>query len=118
MEPASFITHQGKRVLLIDFAGCAPEDFVERIARVREVVDDQPPASLLILTDVTGASFNSGTNALMKSYSKANSPFVKRSAVVGATGLRRIILQGVRVFTGRDIRPFDDRESALNWLVD
>lgn len=54
----------------------------------------------------------------MKSYSKANSPFVKKSAVVGATGLRRIILQGVRMFTGRDIRPFDDCESALNWLVD
>jgi hypothetical protein len=116
--PASFLTHRGRKILLVDLVDCTAQEIVERIPAIRKVVDEQPLASLLVLTDVRGARFNSTTNDAMNRYSKANSPYVKRSAVVGATGLRRIVLQGVRLFTGRDIRSFDDRESALAWLVE
>lgn len=118
MVPTSFLAHRGKQVLIIDFQGCSAQEIVDRIPEVRKVVDTQALGSLLVLTDVRGARFNSNTNDEMKRYSKANSPYIKRSAVVGATGLRRIILQGVRLFTGRDIRSFDDRETALDWLVE
>ena len=53
-----FINHRGKQVLLVDFSNCPASD-VERIARtVPDYVMTQARGSVLMLTDLTGASFD------------------------------------------------------------
>ena len=48
-----------------------------------------------------------------------NKPYVIASAVVGVSGLQRVILEGVLKFTGRgNLKPVATRELAFEWLAD
>lgn len=76
-----------------------------------------PRNSVLILTDATNARYNRQSAAAMKEFAAQNSPFVKASAVVGADGLREVLLDAVRFFTRRPIKACATREEALEWLV-
>ena len=79
-----FITHQGKQILLVDLSNCSTAE-VERIVRaVPEVVTTRPRASVLILSDFTGASFDEEAIRAMKESAVFDKPYVKRSAWVGA----------------------------------
>ena len=115
--PIRFVQHGGQRVLVVDFERCSPEEFLRRIGIAKRIIASEPPASVRLLTLCSEAHFNRDVSEAMKRYSVENGPYVARSAVVGATGLRAIILHAVRIATGRDIRPFDDVERAKDWLV-
>ncbi len=53
-----FISHDGKKILLVDFSNCSAAE-VEKVCRaVPEVVTTLPLNSVLILSDYTGASFD------------------------------------------------------------
>jgi hypothetical protein len=53
-----FIDHRGNKILLVDMSDC-PANEVEEIARaVPEYVTVNPPGSVFVLTDFTGAAFD------------------------------------------------------------
>ena len=79
-----FITHQGKQILVVDLSNCSTAE-VERIIRaVPEVVTTRPRASVLILSDFTGASFDEEAIWAMRESAVFDKPYVERSAWVGA----------------------------------
>ena len=86
-ERIHFISHQGKKILLIDFSNCsAPE--VEKIARAApETVTAQPRGSVLVLADFTGASFDHEALRAMKESAVFHKPYISKSAWVGAENL-------------------------------
>lgn len=111
---------KGKKILYFDARKMPGEDLSGlkvMLAKAREMIDAQPRGSVLILTDLRDTGFTSESNSLMKDFSGANTPFVKASAVVGATGLRKMVIISIRTFTGRDIQTFDTSEEAEEWLV-
>ncbi|MBI4726562.1 hypothetical protein HY768_04970 [candidate division TA06 bacterium] len=69
------------------------------------------------MTDVTRAHYTTQTVDTMKEFSQAVTPYVLASAAVGVSGIKRIVLQSLVRLSGRDIRMFDDREQALDWLA-
>ena len=86
-ERIQFISHQKSQVLLVDFSRCSAVD-VEKIARaVPETVTAQPRASVLLLADFTGASFNDEALRAMKESAVFNKPYIKKSAWVGTENL-------------------------------
>ena len=118
MQRVHFIDHRGVRVLLTDYS--PPITEAEGLAvmdECRRLVAQQPPQSLLLLTDVTGAYFNTRAVQGLKELAAHNSPYVRRSAVVGVSGLQKIIYQAVQRFVKRDIVLFATRPEALDWLV-
>jgi hypothetical protein len=46
-----------------------------------------------------------------------NAPYVRRAAVVGISGLQRLIYEGVQAFSRRRIPLFESRQEALRWLI-
>ena len=118
MERTRFIEHQGKRILLLDYAGIKdPEEALRSIRESKEVVARQPPASLLVMTVVRDARYNAAVLQGMKELAAHNAPYVKASAVVGMSGLHRIAYQAVILFSKRNIKVFDQEAEALDWLV-
>jgi hypothetical protein len=118
MERTRFVDHKGKRILLLDYSGMtSPEEEIAEIRHSIDVVAGQPRDSLLVLTDVSDARYNAASLQALKELAAHNAPFVTASAVVGITGLRRIAYQAVIVFSKRNIRAFDTREAAKDWLV-
>lgn len=118
MERTRFIEHQGKRILLLDYAGVRdPDEALRAIQHSKEVVARQPPGSLLVMTVVRDARYNAAVLQGMKELAAHNAPYVKASAVVGMSGLHRIAYQAVILFSKRNIKTFDHESDALDWLV-
>src|ERR1700739_1682866 len=91
-----FITHHGKQILVVDLSNCTAAE-VEKIARtVPEVVTLQRPASVRILSDFTGASFNKEAILAMKESAVFDKPYVKKSAFVGAESLPHVFYDNLK----------------------
>lgn len=119
MERTRFIEHRGSRILLLDYSGITdPAEALREIELSRKMVARQPPGSLLALTYVRDARYNTEIVQALKGLVEHNRPYVKASAVVGLAGIQRAVYQTLLLFSKRVIRTFDDMEEAKDWLVE
>jgi len=118
MKACTTIIHKGKTIVVADVAGATSEEAMLIMQDAQKKIVALPPKSVLLLTDATDVAYNRDTANALKAYASHITPHIKASAVVGADGVRSIILQVVATFTGRDIKAFKDREEALDWLVE
>ena len=116
-EKAQIINHNNKEVVLVDLSNGTPTDIPLILFAAVEFIRNAPPKSRLVLTDVSNATYNKQVSDEMKEFSTKNTPFVKASAVVGADGVRLILLQTLIFLTRREIKTFTTREAALDWLT-
>jgi hypothetical protein len=112
-----FITHMGKRVLSIDYSHSDVPTMKAVAEEGHRMIAREPLNSVLTLSDVTGTGFDQESVEVLKSKVAANAPYVKRAAVVGISGLQRLIYEAVKLFTRRSIALFSRREEALDYLV-
>lgn len=113
----TFIMHQEKEILFLDFSNTQPHEVLQTIEEAKPVIRSRPERSILTLTDVTNARFSEAVSDGMKQFTVHNKPYVKAGAVVGVTGLKRIIFSAVIAFSRRNLETFDDIEQAKHWLV-
>ena len=117
MQRCQFVDHKGKKVLVLDCTGCQPEDFDAMIDECARVVQSQPQNSVLTMTIAAGGMFDSGTVEKLKNLTRDNAPFVRQSAVVGVTGLQKVVLTAVSLFSKRKFNLFDDKQAAMDFLT-
>ena len=117
MGSCEILTHKGKNIFLVNLANCSPQSTFSILDEAAAMIAKSAPKSALILTDSTGATYNAEVSTAMKNFSSKNTPFVKGSAVIGADAMRKVLVAAIRLATKRDIRTFDSREEALDWLV-
>ena len=96
MERVYFTEYKGKKLLYIDMPKCSAEEMFEIIANAREIIRNQPEASVFSLTDVTDAWFDPEVIDAMKEFVAGDKPYVVAAAVVGVTGRSRKSI-GIRV---------------------
>lgn len=118
MPRVEFILHKGAQILDLDCRGSKDvNDNIAIFQKAQKMAMLEPLKSVKLITDVSDAHYDSDGVKAMKAFSKAVTPHMKASAAVGVTGLKKIILQSLIMLTGREIRLFDTREQALEWLV-
>lgn len=117
MERVVFVEHKGKQILLIDFSHCQPAEILEVMAQAGRIVSTQPKGSVLTLTDGTDAHYNSQVTEAMRQYVKDNQPYVRAAAVVGMSGLRKVVMQTLKVLTKREFSLCDSRQEAMDYLA-
>ena len=118
MAKVGFIEHHKIRILSLDVS--RSQNAEENIAAFQEaqaIIVKQPPKSVRLLTDVTQAHYTQQAVDAMKQFSQAVTPYVLASATTGVSGIKKIVLQSLVRLSGRDIRMFDTREQALDWLA-
>ena len=118
----SYIVHKGVRILHIDHSEVVDLPAVEAaqafFEMARKEVASQPAGSVRMLTTMSPRlRFNTELTTLERQFVQANTPYMKRSAVVGLPPLGKAILATLRFASGRDIRAFDTAEEALDWLA-
>ena len=118
MERVRFLTHQGKQVLLVDYSGCTRQTLLDILKERERIVMAQPPGSVLLLVDATGAQFSKDTIEEIKIVAVRERDRVRRAAMVGSEGVPKVLVDAVRTFSARDYRAFPSREAALDWLVE
>ncbi|HZQ21252.1 MAG TPA: hypothetical protein VFA89_00345 [Terriglobales bacterium] len=112
-----FITHQGKRILLIDFSHCTQQQMLLMLEYVRVTIAQHARESLLTLADFTGAEVDRTVATKIKEVLTLDRPFVKKSAWVGTESLPKAYYDNFKIFSRRDFPTFATRQDAMNWLV-
>ena len=112
-----FIVHQSQSVLLVDCSHCSPREVGNIAIMVPDYVTEQPRASVLLLADFTGATFDRECVEQLKIGMVLDRPHLKRAAWVGTGTLPKIYFENMQTFSQRDVPTFQDRNEALNWLV-
>lgn len=117
-ERTRFIEHKGRQILYYDFAGIGDVDLGLRVVQAaRPKILGQPPRSVRTLVTVRDSKFDTRIAKAVQELARHNKPFVLASAIVGLSGLQRVILTAVMRATGRTFATFDDVEAAKDWLV-
>ncbi len=111
------IEHKGRQILLVDMSHCTARE-VEKIALlVPSYVTVEPPGSVLLLADFTGAEFDRVAIERLKESAVFDRPHLKRSAWVGIDRLPHVFYEHIKTFSQRDLPAFKTREEAMDWLV-
>jgi hypothetical protein len=104
-------------IVLQDFSYADRAEARAAIAEARAFMETQPRGDVLLLTDVTGASFDQSVVDGIRELATHHKPWVKASALVGLTPLMRVLYRAIVALTGRDIRIFEGRAEAIGYLV-
>ncbi|HZU33210.1 MAG TPA: STAS/SEC14 domain-containing protein [Candidatus Angelobacter sp.] len=112
-----FIEHKGRRILFINYSHCDAALLKAVAEEGHRIISGERLDSVLTLNDVTGTSFDKESVAALQAKVAGNAPYVRRAAVVGISGLQRLIYEGVQAFSKRRIPHFETREEALRWLA-
>ena len=111
------INHKDQQIIFIDYTSCHSID--ELIKCINDSVDivKSMDNNLLVMSDVTGIRVD---GQFMEELKKAGAEFeykVKKSAVIGVTGLKKVFLSGYNLVVKNKVRAFDSKEEALDYLV-
>ena len=118
MERVSWVEHKGKRIILEDMSGLRePTDIYAVSDTSTAIICKEPEASVLLLTDVTGARYNPSIVNRLKENTKLTTPYMKAYVIVGIKGLAQVILESFVIFTGLDVKMCDTLEEGKDWLV-
>ena len=116
MAHFQWLTHEGKQVLLLDFTQHPAKRIEELTREVQQIITAQPPGSVLVLADFTGATFNTDALRQMVKAASANRRHVARTAWIGMN-LPEAEFKALDL-SGRSIRRFATREERLEFLVE
>ncbi len=115
---AEWINHKGKKILFINYGKLSLPEMLALVKKAAAMIVASGSSENLTLTDVSDAFVNNEFIAFAKEQSKISLPLTKKSAIVGVTGVKKILLKGVNAFTSKPRVPFDTVEQAKNWLVE
>ncbi len=114
---ANLILHKGKTITIVDLSNKSTPQIVDALGAAQKQISAMPPKSARILTDNTNAEVNKEVVGAILQFAKANTPYVKYSAAVGAEKLKNVILTNISTAVGREIKNFNTRTEALDWLA-
>ena len=111
------ISHQGKRILLVDLSNCSAAEVKKISELVPKFASNYPKGSVLLLADFTGAQFDRETLTIMKETAVFDRPLLKKSAWVGIESLPKVFYENIKSFSQRELPTFKTREEALDYLA-
>ena len=113
-----FLDHRGLRVVLLDFEGITETE--EGLAAVAEakgfVARLAPDGSACTMTDVRNTRYNKEIVEAFKALTVHNRPYMRAAAVISDSGLHRVAISMISVFSRRKLGVFATREEGLAYL--
>ena len=110
--------YNGRKIIFLDLKGVEPEGIKSRVEIAKTLIFASQTNSVLLLTDFRDMRYDRERTDYAKQVSIDIKPFVKKSALLGIEGLKKIIMQSLMVFSGRtNMKPFLEVKDALEWLI-
>ena len=117
---SNWIEYKGKKIFYQDFSKHFYNSAAVKaeLAEVQKIVTSEPLNSVLVLSDMRDTSIGSDLLPAMNAASAATKNHVRKTAVLGVTGMKRKLADLLTVLTGQPLKYFDDMESAKIWLAE
>jgi len=117
MGRIQMIEYKAKKIFFADFSKLTNIDEIKSvIVENKAFMRQQAPNSLYTLTSIQDMHFNNEIRDLFIELGKHNKPYVRVAAIVGVTGLKQIMYNGIIKLTGREMKLFSTIEQAKEWL--
>ena len=109
---------KGKKVILLNFSNMKDlKGISEIIEEAKPIIRNNPPNSVYAISDLAGMHFNNKIRDLFTDFTGENKLYMKASAIIGATGLQNLMINGINKITGRKLKSFPNQNAAMEWLV-
>lgn len=114
-----WIEHNAKKIFKQDFANLFfnVQAVKNELAGVQEIVLNEPENSVLVLSDFTNTEISGDLMSILNQASKTTKPYVKKTAVLGVTGIKRTFGDLLSRITGQSLVYFSNEMEALDWLA-
>lgn len=113
-----WMTHKGKRIFFADYSHMNPDELKDEGASIVSVLSREPKNSVLSLVDVRGTFGTTDAMENFKAITSKTKIYVHKRAVIGVTGIRKLLLKALNQFVNQDSVAFDSVDKALDWLVE
>ena len=111
---SKWLAHKEKRIMYSDYSNFEADQksLQAEVNAVDEIICQQPENSVLILVDVRGTTTTLEAVEMFKHSSARTTPYLQKVAVLGITGIRKVLLDVVSQYSGQEMTIFDDIEKA------
>ncbi len=118
MDRIQWLTIGGMPVMHLNLAGITdPEEALAVVEAAKQPEGKHRPHGMLSLTEVAGGRFDRRLIQAIRSLIEHNQPYVKAGAVVGLSGLQRVMYDSLLRLTGRrNLHAFSTVDEAKAWL--
>ena len=111
------ITHNGKEVLFINHRGLTGEELFNSFKAANMFMLEQKK-KYLIVSDFTDTTGTKELNSYIQGEeSKEVSKYIIAQAIVGLTGVKKMVLRVYNALTGVKSHMFDTVEEALDFII-
>jgi len=116
-ERVKWIEYKGKDILDYDYTNLQGDEFVETIKVLTDHLMNIGKEDILLLLDLTNSFTNKAVVNAFTEAGKRVRPVVKKTAVLGITGVKKVLLNVVNKLSSIDANPFSTKEDAKEWLI-
>ena len=113
----TIVEHRDKKILYANHQDCGSEIIVATIKQSEELIIKMANPDLRLLVDIRNCEITNEVVNQFKETAKKIKDYRKKTAVLGITGVRKVMLIAVNKFSGIEAKAFDDEISAKEWLV-
>ncbi len=113
---STWITYKGKKILYSDYRGMNNEQMMAQLREEANMIMNEP-GKILNLSNFEGTVVTPEFMKLANELGKTTEKKIEKSAVVGVTGIKAVLLNTYNMVTGGNLRAFKDEESAKEFLI-
>jgi hypothetical protein len=116
---STWIIHKEKKIFYADYSDFEKDfqNLKAEVAYANSIMVREPKDSLLLLVNVNGTTGTSEITFYLKDAAIQVKAHVRKAAVIGVSGVRLALLRSVSFLSGMEIKPFDNIDTAKDWLV-
>jgi hypothetical protein len=111
-------TFQNNKIFIARYDHMTKDELEKEVSEVKTYMSqNKVNDDMLVLVDTTGTLVSPEVLKLFKEISLQSTQFKTKTAILGMTGPRRVFLDLVAKFAKTSAMPFDDIQSAKEWLI-
>jgi hypothetical protein len=116
---SKWIEHKEKKIFFQDFSNLEydTDAIKQELEQVQAEVVSHPKDSLLVLSDFRGTHITGEVMPILSASSAKTKDHVRKTAVLGVTGVKRTLADFLTSLTGQPLKYFSLEYAALDWLI-
>ena len=115
--PVSWIDYKGRKILYADYRGLRTEDDMMKNLDSEAGFYTQTHLKILSLNDYRDSVVSNKFMNKVTELGKATKGKTDKAAVLGVTGLKKILINGYAKITGQHVKIFENEIAAKEYLI-
>ena len=114
-----WIEYKGKKILSVDYRGANSLEDMVNVLHQEVNIEKTLKEKTVVLANFEGTHGSGEYMSELKKLGKeVRNEKTSKTALLGITGVKKVLLSAYIAFTGdKNLRPFDNEEDALAWLI-